>query len=658
MKSEKQDLNEGISLIVLVITIIVIIILATALIITLSRSGILNKAEEAAVLTEIVNIEDSASLIYMDMLSEKYTNGGKGPEFVDIVNELVKRGHKIETVVSSGVNVTDIMLDKENIVMAQNDVMAINVTLKVNENGDIYYIKIRDKYYKLINVNGELKVERTPSNIDNTETLEITASVTSGNTVTIRAIKENEIEVNSRETKGESIVTVTYGKLTKTCIVNVIAKPTENTLPTNNEPTFSTDYGRIDVIWLDTNNNVKANPNAPNLYSEENALEPVTWSKNSTGWSEDTVAQANWYNYSEIEGLGDNITSKWANAKNSDGSYFVWIPRYAYRITYYENDTSTIPLGYYDGNGLWNAENAEVSYAIDSGVEMVEHNGYKYIVHPSFETNFDNGGWDKDLSGFWIAKYEMSRADATVSEFGNQTVFKSIPNVVSSKFINIDDTYQYSKVYDNLKESHLIKNSEWGAVAYLTQSKYGRNGHEIDMNNSTSYVTGNGGGGVGDNIYDASGITNAYDTDIGAKASTTGNIYGVYDMNGGACEYTAGYNEINGIGDFKIINEAKNENGEYISTKYITKYVYHFSSTENIQVKREVSKIGDSIKEVSSKSEGRSWYNNYSYIINSAYPFFIRGGTTGLGAGSGIFYSYCDNGKNYFYPSFRIVLAN
>ena len=96
LKEENIINKKGISLIVLVITIIVIIILATAVILTLNQSGIINKA---AVITEIGNIEDSASLIYMDMLSEKYTNGGKNPEFADIVNELIKRGHKIEKVV-------------------------------------------------------------------------------------------------------------------------------------------------------------------------------------------------------------------------------------------------------------------------------------------------------------------------------------------------------------------------------------------------------------------------------------------------------------------------------------------------------------------------------------------------------------------------------
>ena len=30
--------------------------------------------------------------------------------------------------------------------------------------------------------------------------------------------------------------------------------------------------------------------------------------------------------------------------------------------------------------------------------------------------------------------------------------------------------------------THMMKNSEWGAVAYLTQSRYGRNGTEVAIN--------------------------------------------------------------------------------------------------------------------------------------------------------------------------------
>ena len=93
--------------------------------------------------------------------------------------------------------------------------------------------------------------------------------------------------------------------------------------------------------------------------------------------------------------------------------------------------------------------------------------------------------------------------------------------------------------YTSYMHSHLVKNSEWGAVAYLTQSSYGRNGNRIDDNNSTNFYTGNGGGGVGGEVTSANGITNAYNTKTGAKASTTGNVYGIYDMSGGSEDLVA-----------------------------------------------------------------------------------------------------------------------
>ena len=64
----------------------------------------------------------------------------------------------------------------------------------------------------------------------------------------------------------------------------------------------------------------------------------------------------------------------------------------------------------------------------------------------------------------------------------------------------------------------MIKNMEWGAVAYLKQSQYGLEDVDIAINNNgTTYYTGGG-------------ASNAYKDNI--TQSTTGNIYGVYDMSG------------------------------------------------------------------------------------------------------------------------------
>ena len=92
----------------------------------------------------------------------------------------------------------------------------------------------------------------------------------------------------------------------------------------------------------------------------------------------------------------------------------------------------------------------------------------------------------------------------------------------------------------------MLTNMEWGAVAYLTNSNYGRcsNGSctEVTINNCSTFVTG-----IGAYIVSASSSStncttdaNKYNGEKGVLASTTGNVYGVYDMSGGSWEYVMG----------------------------------------------------------------------------------------------------------------------
>ena len=89
-------------------------------------------------------------------------------------------------------------------------------------------------------------------------------------------------------------------------------------------------------------------------------------------------------------------------------------------------------------------------------------------------------------------------------------------------------------------DSHMMKNIEWGAVAILSQSKYGVynpesiNGekgnkeYQIWNNSSISYITGS----VGTNKDANNTSVTAYNSENGPKASTTGTVYGIYDMAG------------------------------------------------------------------------------------------------------------------------------
>ncbi len=443
----------------------------------------------------------------------------------------------------------------------------------------------------------------------------------------------------------------------ESCAVAVVIKPTESSVADENKQ-IETPYGTIEVIWLDIENNVIENPNEPKLTT---GMEKVTWTKTGDTWTEDATAQAQWYNYKKETGKEDNLESMWANVK-LDGSYFVWIPRYAYRITYYSDEKLENITGYYDGWGMWSAEDGTLKYKIDNTLDTVEYQGNKYIVHPAFmndtENTWSNGGWDSDLSGIWVAKYEVS---------GSSAELNVVPNESSLRDMTIGEQYtagiNYGESIGNTSiNSHMMKNSEWGAVAYLAHSQYGRNGHEVDINNSISYITGNGGGSTDANYQ--SGTPNPYNTTIGAKASTTGNVYGIYDMSGGAWERVSAFNSVDTNGYFSVSGwtTVTGLTTESNSTKYATKYENTGADYETTP-ELVMSKIGDDLIEVnksigsSSTSAMNHWFNDYSYIADSGTPFFARGGGYSNGSSAGLFYSNNAGGHSGSYYSFRLVLC-
>ena len=82
-----------------------------------------------------------------------------------------------------------------------------------------------------------------------------------------------------------------------------------------------------------------------------------------------------------------------------------------------------------------------------------------------------------------------------------------------------DGTYTTDK---NNIDTHLMKNSEWGAVAYLSKSQYGKNTEEIWINNDRNYTMGCAANSAIQGVND--GCLNIYESTNGVKASTTGNI--------------------------------------------------------------------------------------------------------------------------------------
>ena len=291
---------------------------------------------------------------------------------------------------------------------------------------------------------------------------------------------------------------------------------------------------------------------------------------------------------------------------------------------------------YYDENGT--LQTAKRQKSVDETIDTTTG----YTVHPAFtdesSIKFANGGWDKELTGIWVAKFDAGYASgnntATVkassvsyspskvwinkTERGTETdgsedarnwldgiygatttsikypTFQGVTYAMN--YINHNDSFNIANVLNengNIyglstsdSDSHLMKNSEWGACSYLSLSKYGLYDTDIKINSvslnsgsrkrteiagksgvdSVYAVTGCAGGNsnttidtlkaVTANKADSKGGAYVWNQKNGQASSTTGTIYGVYDMSGTVWERTAAY-VANGNWKFKrsrIIN--------------------------------------------------------------------------------------------------------
>ena len=100
--------KQGISLIVLVITIIVMIILAASVVITLSNTGVINRASQAVDLTNEAAVQDKAALTWADA----YMDNKRGTDLVnEVTTKLGEHGVTADkwniTVTNTGVTVTN-----------------------------------------------------------------------------------------------------------------------------------------------------------------------------------------------------------------------------------------------------------------------------------------------------------------------------------------------------------------------------------------------------------------------------------------------------------------------------------------------------------------------------------------------------------------------
>ena len=452
-----------------------------------------------------------------------------------------------------------------------------------------------------------------------------------------------------------------------------------------NDKAITSDRNKKLVYFKPTPYQESKNIEIPDLY--DNTLTPVIY--DGDNWVIADVTEK-WYDYSNQKWanavilnsnvkkeIGDTIT---VDGKNSDAlAMFVWIPRYEYKIegTYGKGGTSATSPGEIEINFI----TKETKEATDT-----------YIIHPAFI--FDG----EDINGMWVGKFELSHTTktgnlgCTTEMCAESDNLRTLPNVqclrlnnISSFFYAIRSMSKADNIFNidsKIINTHMIKNSEWGAVAYLTHSRYGKYGNgnyegrnkEVYINNST--YTGRSGGSYGGNtavntVYaDKPDLTNQsnatgyytydgylleYNTnkktevrDMKKIASTTGNIYGIYDMSGGLYEYVmslfvnlegykwSGHNLTNNSGfEGKVGADGTDIEGlVWPNEKYYNLYKV---SSETVINSRNTCNGGMCYGHA--LSETAYWYGDYAVFVNFSLPCFGRGGYYGHGSLSGIFNS-------------------
>ena len=391
---------------------------------------------------------------------------------------------------------------------------------------------------------------------------------------------------------------------------------------------FKVSVETVEITNLDTsgaNKPVLASNMIPVYYDEANSV----WKKADKNNSQKDYR---WYSYTstgEYKGMWANaVTVKEANRQtylnatpgttismDDITTMWVWIPRF----------NAVTPSNY---NGGTQAK----PNAID--VTFVKQN----------ETAIDAFTFGtKQLSGLWYGKFEIggTLASPCTNETCNVSNIVVKPNVSSLRSQKVSSFFYASRSMEQAGNSfgfvnsevdtHMSKNNEWGAVAYLTQSIYGRctsstTCTEVGINNNSGYITG-----YGAPAGSSSSVTNGtYNTALGKDASTTGTIYGIYDMSGGAYEYVMG-----------VYNNAKSSSG--FNSLPDEKYYNNYTGS---------SYTGHAL------TETKRWYGDNDGFVSASYPWFARGGYYGAGGVTGVFYFSSHDGNYINSHSSHLVISN
>lgn len=679
--------NKGVTLTSLVVTVMVLLIL-TAFAVYSGKNAI-EESEKTAFKTELQIVQNKVNTIYEKMQAGdvSYNDVGK-----DISNVDVQQQEKIKTAL--GLSNLDGFkyFDQEELKKIQIDNIKQKMLINFNERKVISVngLKIGDQ---IIYTQEQLETGTYNNEFQNKNTTSPEFNLNKQIFGLTGKVTVTDIKYYKNVGKGTIRYRLKGNSAWSECVGNTF------------EVTVS---GTYEVQIIDAANNESEIKEIELILTNEPALVegmvPVVYNKTTAKWEKVDKNSGYWYDYGE---------KKWANVMlndglefesdgktiKSEGSMFVWIPRYAYQITegYHRSTAGKIDVKFLVNTNNYTNDNANIVEYNETTTSNYTKFPDGYVVHPTFSSNVNAGGWDKEIEGIWVAKFEagypmqdkITDEYKTVSDF-YYPVFKG--QRYSYNYISIKDIFTLAReicgngnpygINENAN-SHMMKNSEWGAVAYLATSIYGKNGEIFPNNVSfegdrkniadkpvysiTGYCADIGQKGTnaaeGSEIGDKIGLSSAWYTEDGYNASTTGNIYGIYDMSGGNWEYVLTFFLTNDDNSMTYSSSFYTEE----SNKYVTIYPTAEDSQPSINISKTYNEFksmyGDAIWETSARTgetdiQNHAWYNNKSDDdLDAGEPFFIRGCEWAGEESAGVFAFNDISGYANVISTFRAVLT-
>ena len=525
--------------------------------------------------------------------------------------------------------------------IGKNSIASFYATINNTSNGTIYY----EIYYSPSNLTNVIIGEVVEDKTTTTEALNTSGNIDTGVSKNVPLViannSNNDIDVVIGVASGYVGNTITYGsngypngtKITSTYNSSDITNSCEGKIGDTSNCIEKYEGDTKYIYCLSSTETLEGDPSGANRPVLAEGMIPITYDGNKWVKADEYGTYNNWYDYGN---------QKWANAvmvttakrdtymnadvgttipENDILAYFVWIPRYKYKLfnATYASGTSPQVIEVTFENGTSTTGTVTCTYA-SNGAETCQNkaNGNWY-THPAF-TMINASGNKTEYKGIWVAKFEVS---------GSTTSPRVKPGAITLRDITLINMYKTAQLFKsttylttkgiNKVDSHIMKNIEWGAVAYLKQSNYGLGITNITINDNNSYYTG---GGTG----------TSYKTNIGQ--STTGNINGVYDMSGGADEYVMG-------------NYAKTTGSSGLTVSGVpAEHIDIYSGTSV-----NTSHLGDATGETA------GWYSDFAGFVSSSSPWFERGFDYGGGNSTGIFCFHSSDGRANTHYGFRTVLS-